>query len=95
LADVQSRFVDSFATSKTRIDIWSGWQRHRADFEKLGIRFGTLIGGSFTTTKIDPNDVDLCIIFESSDVAALDAAGLAQLGKLTAVGSLNSDAVSL
>lgn len=82
LSDFHSRFVAGVKNSKTRADIWDGWQRHRMDLEKIGIRFATLIGGSYTSSKIDPGDIDLCIIFDSEDVGSLNAADLAAFGKL-------------
>jgi hypothetical protein len=83
LQTLHERFVREFTRSKTRQSIWDGWMNHRFDLEKLGLRYATLVGGSFTTTKGDPSDIDLCIIFEAAGVGGLDAHARAELGRLT------------
>jgi hypothetical protein len=71
LSELHSHFVTSFPHSATRAKVWDGWMKYRSDFEKIGLSYATLCGGSFVTTKTDPRDVDLCIINESADVNAL------------------------
>jgi len=83
LPTLHDRFVRDFPRSKTRQFVWDGWMNHRADLEHVGIRYATLVGGSFTTTKADPADVDLCIVFDAGDVALLNTVSRAELGRLT------------
>ncbi len=47
--------------------------QHRAAFAGTGIRYATLVDGSFITTKVDPNDIDLAILVDAGEYNALDS----------------------
>lgn len=58
--DFKVTFVDNFASSTTRQLIIEGYERFLADFKSEIIsKFNNWVNGSFTTTKVDPNDIDL------------------------------------
>ena len=83
LAEIHDRFVARVKGSKTRAEIWDGWMRHRADFERIGLPYATLVNGSFATAKRDPSDVDLCILVEAEDLNALPLASYKEFDRLT------------
>jgi hypothetical protein len=66
MAEIHARFVDGKPEvgNPTRKQIWDGWQRHRQDVRALGLPFVTLVNGSFLTTKPDPGDVDIVLLFD-------------------------------
>jgi hypothetical protein len=73
-AEVQATFVDAFAASKTRLDIFNGLTRWRRELSGLGIEGLQWIDGSFVTDKVDPDDVDV-ITFCDYDTFAASLAG--------------------
>lgn len=53
-------FVDNFSESETRTKIFNGFQRYLSDFKvQITPSFKNWCNGSFTTTKLNPNDIDL------------------------------------
>src|SRR5690606_32917183 len=80
LSEAYARFVETVADSgsPSRSEIWEGWMRHRAAFGLLGIPFATLVDGSFISTKPNPGDIDLCILFDADRVNRLDATSRAK-----------------
>ena len=69
LREIHDRFVAGASARRKRI--WSGWMHHRSEIERLGIRYATIVDGSFTTTKPEPEDVDLCILYDAEEVERL------------------------
>lgn len=61
-ADFEIRFV-SVPSSSTRIDIYDGWNRHRAALLQAGLPTDSrqILNGSFTTAKPSPGDLDLAV----------------------------------
>jgi hypothetical protein len=88
LETFKSRFVDEFATSRTRASIYAGFERYRAELGALGIDFELFLDGSFVSSKVDPGDVDL-VCFADADAVDQLSEGAKQLlrtlvgGKLT------------
>jgi hypothetical protein len=74
-ADVYSRFVShpDFAASTTRAEIWQQFEDAR-DLLASKIRVHAYwLGGSFTTSKVDPGDIDALFIINGRDYAKTDA----------------------
>jgi len=61
-SDFESRFV-RVPSSSTRVDIYGGWNRHRAALLQAGLPANSrqLLDGSFTTAKLSPGDLDLAV----------------------------------
>ena len=56
-------FVSSFPTSKTRLLLYEAFSRYTEAFKSdITETFAQWIGGSFTTQKLNPNDLDLVTI---------------------------------
>lgn len=61
-------FVLDFDDSKTRLTISKNYEKYLADFKKeINIAFKNWIGGSFISTKMNPNDIDVVNIFQYTD----------------------------
>ena len=71
LREIHDRFVAQAQGSANRPLIWEGWMQHRRDLEQVGIKYVTLVDGIFATTKEEPGDVDLCILFDADEVNRL------------------------
>lgn len=59
LEEVQSAFVDEFSSSTSRPKIMAAHNRHRAELQSLQVCIEQLIDGSFTSSKVNPGDIDL------------------------------------
>ena len=42
--------------------------RHREALDSLGFAYATLVGASFTSSKLNPGDIDLCLMAEATQV---------------------------
>jgi hypothetical protein len=71
LEQVYQRFVLDFPSSSTRQQIWDGWMSHRMQLAATGVHFSTLVDGSFISSKLDPGDIDICLLLDSSEVEGL------------------------
>ena len=61
----QTKFVAQIPDSKSRPAIHLEFNKFIADFsERLTTSFTTWIGGSFTTLKSDPNDIDVLLLVD-------------------------------
>lgn len=66
---IKERFVEAFPESKTRSNIFSGYLRYVGDFSRdVGPAWGQWVNGSFTTTKVNPNDIDLVNLVGAGEV---------------------------
>ncbi|WP_194227583.1 DUF6932 family protein [Cellulosimicrobium cellulans] len=67
--ELHSRFVDhgDFATSTTRRDIWSQWGLARDLLRSSVLVHRAWVSGSFLTTKVSPNDIDVTFIINEAD----------------------------
>lgn len=59
IEDFKSRFVDGVPESTTREDVFSGYTRYCTDLLKLDLVMKQWLDGSFTTSKANPNDLDV------------------------------------
>jgi hypothetical protein len=83
LMEFKSRFVEEFDVSKTRKDIFEGYKTYCGDLLQLNVAMKQWIDGSFTTNKIDPNDIDI--------VAHIDALKINSVQVLDKVARLFKD----
>ena len=66
--DFKEIFVADFDKSKTRLSIAKNYERYLIDFKsEITNNFKNWIGGSFITTKMNPNDIDVVSIFQYTD----------------------------
>ena len=73
LEEFKKRFVDIFHDSTTRQEIFNGYVRYSGKLDTLNVATIQWVNGSFTTSKIDPEDIDF--------VTHIDAIELDELGK--------------
>jgi len=68
-AEVEAAFVSAsgFATSSSRAAIWSAWQQAVAFLQTAVTVHAAWLGGSFTTSKMDPEDLDATFIVNADD----------------------------
>jgi hypothetical protein len=78
-AEVKAGFVDrpDFSGSTTRSEVWDEYETGR-DLLRRRVRIHAIwIGGSFLTSKVDPNDMDALFIVSARDYGKLDGRGKA------------------
>jgi uncharacterized protein DUF6932 len=68
--EVESAFVSAsvFSSSVTRAVIWSDWQNALSVLQSAALVRAAWIGGSFTTAKVDPEDIDVTFIIDAADM---------------------------
>lgn len=60
LAELECRHVLEHPNSTTRTSIFTGYLEYLQDFQlAIGVGFKQWVNGSFTTPKLDPDDVDI------------------------------------
>lgn len=72
LRDVHGRFVlaAEFTKSEPRIDIWNRFTSALDLLKELPCRYPmALLGGSFTTSKLDPGDIDASVLVDRTTAA--------------------------
>jgi hypothetical protein len=71
MAEVEAAFVSApkFAASVTRPSIWADWQQAVAVLQSAVVVHAAWIGGSFTTDKVDPQDIDVTFLISVEDYA--------------------------
>jgi hypothetical protein len=70
--DLANHFLNDFPLSSTRTKLVDGLQSYISLLRGLSIYLEIWIDGSFTTTKPNPNDVDIVIFINKDEVNALD-----------------------
>jgi hypothetical protein len=72
-AEVEAMFVedDAFAESTSRSAVWSDWNDALTVLRSAVTVHAAWIGGSFTTSKMDPGDIDVAYIINANDVRNL------------------------
>lgn len=75
--DFEHKFVD-VAGSNTRMPIYEGWNSHRADLLQSGCCPSSycLLNGSYTTQKLDPQDLDMVVAIKHDPGSPTDSAQL-------------------
>lgn len=74
-AEIEARFVTDaqFAASTTRGQVWTDWQAATALLRAQVPVAEAWLGGSFTTTKLDPDDVDCLYVIDTAQIVAASA----------------------
>lgn len=86
--DVADAFVASMASSTRRADLWRDWSRLLVALRRLPISVPACwIGGSFTTDKASPGDVDCVFVLADADVRRALALGPREAEFLRSVSS--------
>ena len=68
-AEVEAMFVSApqFAASPTRADVWAHWKLAVGVLQASALVHAAWIGGSFSTAKPDPADIDVTFIVNRAD----------------------------
>lgn len=82
LNDLEVNFVIKFSTSNTRRDILIGYTNFVNKLKQYGIKCEQWIDGSFVTSKIDPNDIDLVCIIDKDILDILPNSAKQELGEM-------------
>ena len=70
-ADLDNHFLRAFAASQTRPPLIAGLRAYLASLKRVGVAFEVWLDGSFCTEKVDPNDVDLVVFADESELNGL------------------------
>jgi hypothetical protein len=71
-AEIDNHFLLEFQSSKTRPTLIAGLHKFLRFLRGFNIPFEVWIDGSFSTKKLDPNDIDLVVFAESNAINQLD-----------------------
>lgn len=73
LSEVRDRFVShsDFARSTTRPKIWQDWLQAKDTLKSIVPVHAAWLGGSFTTAKLDPGDLDVVFVVSGPSATAL------------------------
>ena len=82
LADIEANFVNRFLTSITRNDILVGYTSFINKLKQYGVKCEQWIDGSFVTSNINPNDIDLVCIIDKVILDNLSDLAQQELGEL-------------
>jgi len=85
-SELDNHFASSFPNSTTRLQLIAGLRAFVSALKQMELTFEIWIDGSFTTSKPDPNDIDLVIF---ADDAAVDE--LTMDKKLTLASLINRE----
>jgi hypothetical protein len=79
-SDFEARFV-RVPGSTTREEIYKGFQRHRQELLACMVppSANCLLDGSFTTSKVDPHDIDLVVVLDPATIPASHAKRVGEL----------------
>lgn len=72
LESIGFHFVAQVTASRTRTGIWAGFGELRGCLTTLGLTVEQWLDGSFTTTKTDPNDIDVANFFDPDQIESLN-----------------------
>lgn len=71
LDEIGNHFLEDFVNSTTRAPLISNLEAYARFFSELGASVELWIDGSFTTKKVDPNDIDLVVFSSETELNAL------------------------
>ena len=71
LDDIGNHFLESFPDSTTRSDLIHGFREYVGHLSSFGVPIEVWIDGSFTTDKLNPNDIDLVVFSPAANLNAL------------------------
>ncbi|WP_125812658.1 hypothetical protein [Actinoplanes sp. ATCC 53533] len=66
--EVHEPFVDDFPGSKTRATLFQQWIDHRNAISRFAPIQHQWVDGSYTTSKVDPGDIDLVTFINIEDL---------------------------
>ena len=68
--EIEAAFVTApeFSTSPTRPQIWRDWLTGLQVLQRAVLVHGAWLGGSFTTSKVDPEDLDVTFLINGEDM---------------------------
>lgn len=70
-AQLEAHFVRPFNGSATRPALLSGLRSFLNGLRRAGVTFEIWLDGSFSTDKVDPNDVDLVVFADADELNGL------------------------
>ena len=73
-AELDNHFLSEFSESKTRPALLAGLRAFISALRRIGVPCELWIDGSFSTNKLDPNDVDLVVFADRRQLDQLDPA---------------------
>ncbi|WP_414627016.1 DUF6932 family protein [Bifidobacterium crudilactis] len=68
LNEIEDKFVNNFPTGSTRKGIWSDFNEYVSLLRKTNCVCALWIGGSFTSNKANPGDIDVVAIINADQV---------------------------
>ena len=71
IEEISNHFLQDFPTSKTRKPLIDGLRAFIGHLADIGVPIELWIDGSFTTSKTDPNDIDLVIFSPAEELNKL------------------------
>ena len=74
-AEIDNHFAACFPSSSTRLKLIAGLCSFFSSLRQMEIAFEIWIDGSFTTKKLNPNDIDLVVFADSVSVEHLSLDG--------------------
>jgi hypothetical protein len=69
--ELDNHFLSEFDSSQTRQALIEGFRRYIKALKDYAIRFEIWLDGSFVTSKVDPNDIDLVVFALATELNAL------------------------
>jgi hypothetical protein len=72
VAELDNHFLSEFSDSVTRPGLIAGLRAFLDALRRVGVTCEVWIDGSFSTYKLDPNDVDLVVFASPQDLDQLD-----------------------
>lgn len=69
--ELENHFLSGFTESGTRAELIDNLKQFLAALSALGIEFEVWLDGSFTTLKMDPNDIDLVAFASAKEIETL------------------------
>lgn len=75
--------VDAFPASKRRKMLWENFEALLAKIQDVGLRCKIWIDGSYVTKKVDPDDIDLIVEVDVSNLQAVTSDQRALLGEIS------------
>ncbi|MFC4259612.1 DUF6932 family protein [Marinobacter lacisalsi] len=71
LDEIGNHFLTDFADSRTRAKLIANLEAYAKLLSELGASVELWLDGSFTTKKVDPNDIDLVVFSSEAEINAL------------------------
>lgn len=91
-AEFEARFVSdaAFASSTTRRDLWDDWQQALQLLQGAVTVHAAWLGGSFTTSKLDPDDIDVTFLINVEDYKRRQPQDQQMVSTFAAVGQVKA-----